>query len=276
MMTPVAGPAPDPLHYTSGSMIDAANRLQLYFGPLPAGSSKISLSDKGKGKALVVDCGTSTTANWKFNFLEVPKDQRTTEFHKFRYNTVCMGFSLKTDPTMIKELKKGKEELDEKTQEVSRLNAELLDLHRQMCQPMVNTNTLFTRTTGLDPRIFGVKDINLPTYDGDTSFAAINDCLTAMEPGLREASTQSLWIEVPLDTRVWLNAGMMRLRNPAMATYPVALQWANNKWIPGVTERVKNRPEGLKVLAYRGDKNKSGNKIRRQDKRRCAHGQNSD
>ncbi|KAA8896556.1 hypothetical protein FN846DRAFT_910627 [Sphaerosporella brunnea] len=132
------------------------------------------------------------------------------------------------------ELKKVKDKVDEKTQEVSSLNAELLDLHRQMRQPMVGTNTLFTRTTGSDPRIFRVKDTNLPTYDGDTSVAAINDFLTAMERGLREASTQSLGIEVPLDTRVWSNAAIMQLRNPAKATYPGALQWANNKWIPGV------------------------------------------
>jgi hypothetical protein len=276
MTTPaVTGPAPDALHYSSGSMLDAANRLHPHFGPLPAGSSKVSSasSDKGKTKAPALDFGTPAKPNLNFNFRDVPNDQRTTEFYKFRYDTVCMGFSLKTDPTEIseeelrrnilynaaladmvrdglylvdrettwrrhveEELKKTKDEVDDKIQEVTNLNAELLGLHRQMRQPpvMAGTNPLFTMPTVPGPRIFRVKDINLPTYDGDTSVAAINDFLTAMERGLREASTQSLGIEVPLDTRVWSNAAIMQLRNPTKATYPGALQWANNKWIPGV------------------------------------------
>ncbi|KAA8902228.1 hypothetical protein FN846DRAFT_891551 [Sphaerosporella brunnea] len=246
MTTPVvAGPAPDPLHYTSGSTIDAANRLHSHFGLLPAGSSKVSSSDKGKRKAPVLDFGTPAMPNWNFNFRDVPNDQRTTEFYTFRYDTVCMGLSLKTDLTKISEeelrknilynaaladmrtwrrhvedeLKKAKDEVDDKTQQVGNLNAELLDLHRQMRQPTVGTNPLFTRTTTPSPRIFRVKDINLPTYDGDTSVAAINDFLTAMERGLREASTQSLGIKVPLDTKVWSNAAIMQLRNLVKATY---------------------------------------------------------
>jgi hypothetical protein len=277
-----AGPAGDPLHYTSGSMLDAATRLHLHFGQLPAGSSKVpsSSSAKGKENASVLDIGTPAQPNLNFNFRDVPNDQRTTEFYKFRYDTVCMGFNMQTDPTKIseedlrknvlynaaladmvrdglclvdretvwrkhveQELKKAKEEVDGKTQEVdgktqevdgktqevTKLNAELLDLHRQLRLP--NPGPVFTTS---NPRIFRVKDINLPTYDGDTSVAAINDFLTAMERGLREASTQSLGIEVLLDTRVWSNAAIMQLRNPTKASYPGALQWANNKWIPGV------------------------------------------
>jgi hypothetical protein len=270
MTTPaVAGPAGDPLHYTSGSMLDAANRLHPHFGELPAGSSKVPPSAKGKETAPVLDFGTPAQPNLNFSFRDVPNDQRMTDFYKFRYDTVCMGFSLQTDPTKISEeelrrnvlynaaltdmvcdgmylvdrettwrrhvedeLKKAKGEVDDKTQEVTNLSAELLDLHRQMRQP--GTNSLFTRPTASGPRTFRVKDINLPTYDGDTSVAAINDFLTAMERGLREASTQSLGLEVPLDTRVWSNAAIMQLRNPTKTTYPGALQWANNKWIPGV------------------------------------------
>ncbi|KAA8913976.1 hypothetical protein FN846DRAFT_902412 [Sphaerosporella brunnea] len=156
--------------------------------------------------------------NWNFNFREVPNDQ----FYKFRYEAVCMGFSLKTDPTKVTEeelrknilynaaladmvrdglylvdrettwgrhveevLKRAKDEADDKVLEVSNLNAELLDLPRQIRRPTVGTNPLFTRTAAPDPRIFGVKDINLPTYEGDTSVSAINDFLTAMERRLR-------------------------------------------------------------------------------------------
>jgi hypothetical protein len=256
-----AGPAGDPFHYTSGTMLDAANRLHPHFGQLPAGSFPVPSS--GTGKAPALDFGTPTKPNLNFNFRDVPNDQRTTEFYKFRYDTICMGFSVKTDPTTIgeeelrrnilyaaaladmvrdglwlvdrettwrrhveDELKKKTEEVEDKRQEVTNLNAELLDLHRQMRQPRDVTRP--------GPRIFNVKDINLPTYDGDTSVAAINDFLTAMERGLREASTQSLGIEVPLDTKVWSNAAIMQLRNPTKASYPGALQWANNKWIPGV------------------------------------------
>jgi hypothetical protein len=283
-----AGPAGDSLHYTSGSMLDAATRLHPHFGQLPAGSSKVPPSAKGKEKAPVLDFGTpaqpGTPArpNLNFNFRDIPNDQRTTEFYKFRYDTVCMGFNMQTDPTEISEedlrknilynaaladmvrdglhlvdretawrrhvedeLKKAKEEVDGKTQELTKLNAELLNLHRQTTQEVTKLNAelldlhrqmrqpnpVLTRS---DPRIFRVKDINLPTYDGDTSVASINDFLTAMERGLREASTQSLGIEVPLDTRVWSNAAIMQLRNPTKATYPGALQWANNKWTPGV------------------------------------------
>jgi hypothetical protein len=266
-MMATAGPAGDSLHYTSGSMLDAATRLHPHFGPLPAGASKVPPSAKGKETAL--DFGTSAQPNLNFNFRDVPNDQRTTEFYKFRYDTVCMGFNMQTDPTKITEedlrknmlynaalgdmvrdglhlvdretawrnhvedeLKKAKGEVDVKTQElgcktqeVTKLNTELLDLLRQMRQP----NPVLT-----SPRVFRIKDINLPTYDGDTSVAAINDFLTAMERGLRDASTQSLGIEVPLDTRVWSNAAIMQLRNPTKATYPGALQWANSKWIPGV------------------------------------------
>jgi hypothetical protein len=264
-----AGPAGDSLHYTSGSMLDAATRLHPHFGQLPAGSSKVPPSAKGKEKAPLLDFGTSAQPNLNFSFRDVPNDQRTTEFYKFRYDTVCMGFNMQTDPTKITQedlrknilynaaladmvrdgiflvdretawrnhvedqLKKAKEEvdvktqeLDGKTQEVTKLNTELLDLLRQMRQP----NPVLT-----SPRVFRIKDINLPTYDGDTCVAAINDFLTAMERGLRDASTQSLGIEVPLDTRVWSNAAIMQLRNPTKATYPGALQWANSKWIPGV------------------------------------------
>jgi hypothetical protein len=78
-----------------------------------------------------------------------------------------------------------------------------------------------------------VKDVALPTYDGNMSVAAVNDFLSAMERGLRTASIQSLGLEVPPDDSVWSNAAIMQLRNPANDKYPGALQWANNKWIPG-------------------------------------------
>jgi hypothetical protein len=253
---PTAGPAGDPLHYTTGSMLDAATRLHPHFGQLPAGSSKVPPS--AKGKETVLDFGTPAQPNLNFNFRDIPNDQRTTEFYKFRYDTVCMGFNAQTNPTKISEedlrknilynaaladmvrdglhlvdretawrrhvedkLKKAKEEVDGKTQEVdgktqevAKLNAELLDLHRQTTQEVTKLNAELLdlhrqmrqpNPTKADPRIFRVKDITLPTYDGDTSVAAINDFLTAMERGLREASTQSLGIEVPLDTTYTLH-----------------------------------------------------------------------
>ncbi|KAA8892612.1 hypothetical protein FN846DRAFT_896695 [Sphaerosporella brunnea] len=195
MTTPVAGPAPDPLRYTSGSIIDADNRLHPYLGMLPAGSR------------------------------EVPNDQRTTEF-----------YNLKTDPSKVSEeelrskifynaaladieLKKAKDQADDKTQE--------------RCKPMVGTNPVLASPSAPDPQIFRVKHINLPTYGGDTSVASINDFSTAMKGGVREASTQSLGIEVLLDTKVWSNVAIMQLRNSIKETYPGAFQWAN-KWTPGV------------------------------------------
>lgn len=148
---------------------------------MPAGSSKVPLSAKGKEKASVLDFGTPAQPNLNFNFRDILNDQRTTEFYEFRYNTVCMGFNMQTDPTKISEemlrknvlynaaladmvrdglclvdcetawrrhvkdeLKKTKNELEDKLREVANLNAELLDLHRQMRQP----------NPVLSPRIF--------------------------------------------------------------------------------------------------------------------------
>lgn len=234
-------------------MLDAATRLHPHFGRLPAGSSKLPTSTTGQEKAPVLDFGTPAQPNLNFNFQDIPNDQRTTEFYKFQYDTVCMRFNMQTDPTKISEedlrmnvlynaaladmvrdglylvdretalrrhaedeLNKAKEEGDGKTQEVTKVNVELLDLYCQLRQ----SNHVLTRS---DPRIFRVKDISLPKYDGNTSVAAINDFLTAMECSLREASTQSLGIEVPLDTTVWSSAAIMQLRNPIQAAYPGAL-----------------------------------------------------
>jgi hypothetical protein len=155
----------------------------------------------------------------------------------YRYHdpetTPAVGEAVSTGPKREKDWHEQMER--QLKQEIHCLKEEMVDLYRQLRHPGSGSASNDPEAT-TRRRVLRLKDVTLPTYDGNMSVTAVNDFLITMERGLRTASLQSLGLEVPPDDSVWSNAAIMQLRNPGPSSenYPGALEWANNKWIPGV------------------------------------------
>jgi hypothetical protein len=96
---------------------------------------------------------------------------------------------------------------------------------------------LIAKTTGSGGRsgpvvnVLRVKDIPLPTFDGEMSVAAVHSFLDSLERSLRTASLQSFGVEVPTDYTVWGARAILQLcysKDPSRR----AAEWANGIWKP--------------------------------------------
>jgi hypothetical protein len=116
------------------------------------------------------------------------------------------------------------------TEQLIQRNGQLLDLQNEMLtaqMPTVNSGG----TTGPVVNILRVKDIPLPTFDGEMSVAAVHSFLDSLERSLRAASLQSFGVEVPADDTVWGARAILQLRDSKDPSRRAA-EWANGIWKP--------------------------------------------
>jgi hypothetical protein len=124
-----------------------------------------------------------------------------------------------------------KEKVQTLTEELMKRNSQLVDLQSAM---------LTAQQSGGIPgpvgNVLRVKDIPLPTFDGEMSVSAVHSFLDSLERGLRAASLQSFGVEVPADATVWGARAILQLRDSATDTTRRAAEWANGLWKPSAAK----------------------------------------
>jgi hypothetical protein len=104
------------------------------------------------------------------------------------------------------------------TQQLMRRNSQLVDLQSAMLTAQT--------TNSSNVNSLRVKDIPLPTFDGEMSVAAVHSFLDSLERSLRAASLQSFGVEVPADDTVWGARAILQLRDSKDPSRRAA-EWAN-------------------------------------------------
>jgi hypothetical protein len=135
------------------------------------------------------------------------------------------------------ELEHHKRSVSTLTDKVTTLTEQLMQRNNQLVD--LRSAVLTARSAGnAGPTInvLRVKDIPLPTFDGEMSVAAVHSFLDSLERGLRAASLQSFGVEVPADDTVWGARAILQLRDNPKDTTRRAAEWANGLWKPSTAK----------------------------------------
>ncbi|KAA8908843.1 hypothetical protein FN846DRAFT_889315 [Sphaerosporella brunnea] len=228
----------------------------------PQGTGVHESFDDKERKVIFPDPSAGTDKHLAIDMCKIPHETRGTDFYIWRGAILGAGYdaaSIDSDQMLLylraaedlarensaaRDYFKGqalaaKEKVSGLTDKVATLSEQLMQRNNQLVD--LQSNVLAgksTRNMGSIPttNVLRVKDIPLPTFDGEMSVSAVHSFLDSLERGLRAASLQSFGVEVPDDTTVWGARAILQLRDSATDTTRRAAEWANGLWKPSTAK----------------------------------------